>query len=69
MFAKAALPDTMGAIKLVSDIPEIKKAYLAGGTALALHLGHRISIDLDFFPSKKFNPLGNSFGQDWAYKI
>jgi len=23
--------------------------YLAGGTALALHLGHRISRDLDFF--------------------
>ncbi len=23
--------------------------YLAGGTALALHLGHRISIDFDFF--------------------
>jgi len=23
--------------------------YLAGGTALALHLGHRTSIDLDFF--------------------
>jgi len=23
--------------------------YLSGGTALALHLGHRISEDLDFF--------------------
>ena len=28
--------------------------YLSGGTALALHLGHRISEDLDFFTSKKF---------------
>ena len=26
--------------------------YLAGGTALALQLGHRISIDLDFFSDK-----------------
>jgi hypothetical protein len=26
-----------------------KEFYLAGGTALALHLGHRYSIDLDFF--------------------
>lgn len=26
-----------------------KEFYLAGGTALALHLGHRFSIDLDFF--------------------
>jgi len=23
--------------------------YLAGGTAAALHLGHRVSLDLDFF--------------------
>jgi len=26
-----------------------REFYLAGGTALALHLGHRCSIDLDFF--------------------
>ena len=29
--------------------------YLAGGTGLALHLGHRESIDLDFFNPKAFN--------------
>lgn len=28
--------------------------YLAGGTALALHLGHRKSVDLDFFYSEVF---------------
>jgi hypothetical protein len=28
---------------------ELAPFYLAGGTALALRLGHRISIDLDFF--------------------
>jgi len=27
--------------------------YLAGGTALALQVGHRISVDLDFFTGKK----------------
>lgn len=27
--------------------------YLAGGTGLALHLGHRFSIDLDYFSSHK----------------
>ncbi len=31
-------------------------AYLAGGTALALHLGHRYSEDLDFFTPKPFLP-------------
>lgn len=28
--------------------------YLAGGTALALHLGHRRSVDLDFFSQGPF---------------
>lgn len=30
-------------------------AVLAGGTALALHLGHRISVDIDFFTDAEFN--------------
>ena len=30
-----------------------KKWYLAGGTALALHAGHRQSVDLDFFTVEK----------------
>lgn len=54
MFTKTLLPDTVRAIKLISGIPIIKKAYLAGGTALALHLGHRISVDLDFFTGEEF---------------
>jgi len=29
--------------------PLLRSFYLAGGSAVALHLGHRISIDLDFF--------------------
>ena len=32
-----------------------KDFYLAGGTGLALQLGHRDSIDFDFFSSKDFN--------------
>lgn len=55
MFTKTLLPDTLRAIQLVSNVPEIKKAYLAGGTALALQLGHRISVDLDFFTQQEFN--------------
>lgn len=30
--------------------------YLAGGTGLALHVGHRRSIDLDFFTREPFDP-------------
>lgn len=55
MFTKTLLPDTFRAIKLVSNIPIVKNAYLAGGTALALRLGHRISVDLDFFTQLEFD--------------
>ncbi len=55
MFTKTLLPDTLRAIQLISGIPEIQNAYLAGGTALALQIGHRISIDLDFFTQQEFN--------------
>lgn len=55
MFTKALLPDTLRAIKLVSKIDIIKKSYLAGGTALALHIGHRYSFDLDFFTNHVFD--------------
>ena len=40
-------------------LPLIKKFYkdfgLVGGTAIALHIGHRESIDFDFFSSNKFD--------------
>ena len=29
---------------------------LYGGTAIALHLGHRESVDFDFFARREFNP-------------
>ena len=38
----------------LSDTP--KNFVLYGGTALALRLGHRQSIDFDFFSSDSFNP-------------
>ena len=53
----ALTPDTRLALDLVADLPFISRFYLAGGTGLALHLGHRYSIDLDFF-SKDANSVG-----------
>lgn len=32
--------------------------YLAGGTALALHIGHRESVDLDYFIATPFDTAG-----------
>ena len=43
-------------IKKISTYPFIKNFYLAGGTALALQLGYRESVDFDFFSEKDFNP-------------
>lgn len=43
--------------KILSNLKEIfnnHNAILAGGTALALRLGHRISMDLDFFTGSDF---------------
>jgi len=42
-------------LKSLKDVFTKYKAILAGGTACALHLGHRISMDLDFFTSMDFH--------------
>ena len=50
--------DTKKALDFLSTQNWLKQSqwYLAGGTALALSVGHRISLDLDFFiPRKEFN--------------
>ena len=40
---------TKEAIQLFSKLKEFDGFYLAGGTALALQIGHRISVDFDLF--------------------
>lgn len=43
-------------IELLAMIRLFKKSfYLVGGTAIALHLGHRRSIDFDLFTGRAFN--------------
>ncbi len=36
--------------------PSVRPFYLAGGSACALQLGHRISVDLDFFAPEMYEP-------------
>ena len=36
-------------LRFIGRRPFARRFYLAGGTALALRLGHRLSVDLDFF--------------------
>jgi hypothetical protein len=54
---RAVLTDAQQTLlELLSRIPEVRTFHLAGGTALALHLGHRRSRDFDLFRSKEFLP-------------
>jgi predicted nucleotidyltransferase component of viral defense system len=46
---EALTPETRQALQQVAELPFIDQFYLAGGTGLALHLGHRFSVDLDLF--------------------
>jgi predicted nucleotidyltransferase component of viral defense system len=50
MLQTATLPgQTLALLKALQRLPELKDYRLVGGTALALQLGHRRSVDLDFF--------------------
>ncbi|MBI5822774.1 MAG: nucleotidyl transferase AbiEii/AbiGii toxin family protein [Chloroflexi bacterium] len=46
---KALTPATQDAFHLINKLNLVNDFYLAGGTGLALHFGHRFSVDLDFF--------------------
>lgn len=56
MFEKTLVKDTKNILASLGRSGILKNAYLAGGTALALQLGHRISVDFDFFTSENFIP-------------
>lgn len=46
---EALTSPTRQSLHQAARLPFIKDFYLAGGTGLALHLGHRFSVDLVFF--------------------
>ena len=57
MFSETLSPDTARLIEKIRNSPWLSSYYLAGGTALALHLGHRTSIDLDFFTESEVEEM------------
>jgi hypothetical protein len=48
-------PKTFQLIQELQKLPELEGFHLVGGTALALQLGHRNSIDIDLFTKNDFN--------------
>lgn len=55
MHTETLLGDTKETLAILGKSGLLDNAYLAGGSACALHLGHRISIDLDFFTLDEFD--------------
>lgn len=51
----AVAPVTLELLKTICAISELESFGLGGGTSLALRMGHRLSIDLDFFTNTNFN--------------
>jgi len=49
MHKESLTKDTESVLEALGASGIVKDLYLAGGTALALHLGHRVSVDLDWF--------------------
>lgn len=56
MFREILTEPQQRLLELLTRIGEVRSVYLAGGTALALHLGHRRFRDLDFFRAAAFLP-------------
>ena len=47
-------PETFRLIQQLQALPILENFYLVGGTALALQIGHRNSIDIDLFVDHEF---------------
>lgn len=47
--------EQLRALARLKRVPELGGFYLAGGTAVAAHLGHRLSADIDLF-SRTLDP-------------
>ncbi|MCD4706630.1 MAG: nucleotidyl transferase AbiEii/AbiGii toxin family protein [Candidatus Sabulitectum sp.] len=48
-------PTTLEFLKELMLLPYLQDFFLAGGTALALQIGHRISVDIDMFTLDDFD--------------
>jgi hypothetical protein len=53
MFIETLDSAARGILRAIGSLPVFAGFYLAGGSAASLHLGHRISVDLDFFTERE----------------
>ena len=57
LYTQAVEPSTLDLLKDLQSKEYLKGFYLVGGTALALRIGHRKSIDIDLFSNFGFDAL------------
>ncbi len=64
-------PRTLELLRKLQNEPLMSSFNLVGGTALALRLGHRKSIDLDFFTKEEFDivELREMLVEKYAMKV
>lgn len=55
LYLETVSPTLLKIIRSVSSDPIFQDFRLVGGTALSLFLGHRVSVDADFFSEKAFD--------------
>ena len=56
MFEETLVKGAKDTLAILAPSGILQDTYLAGGTAAALQLGHRISVDLNFFTTREFVP-------------
>lgn len=47
--------ESLRVLRAIKELVSSRGFLLAGGTGLALQLGHRLSVDLDFFTNRRFS--------------
>ena len=52
---EAVSPQLLKLLQRLMSLPELHQHQLVGGTALALQIGHRISVDIDLFANAETN--------------
>lgn len=55
MHEEVLTDDQRGALAVLAQRGLLSRFYLVGGTAAALHMGHRLSIDFDLFCNEPFD--------------
>jgi len=72
MLRKEAIsPLTLELLTRIQQKEYLKGFYLVGGTALALQIGHRLSVDLDLFSNFSFDTayLLENLSSDFDFKL